>query len=250
MLYLVLGSVLFAISTEPSLSLATGIAPRLGSPLHLLTAGFLVLTAFGVGLRMFAAFSAAEPPPAAAWVLVVFGVPAPAGIAIGISYTSNALLAVSAASALAAAATFLVVILHYWRRQRRRRAAWWLLVAAAAMLVAGEALGGLFAFDPRLRVNLIAVHAQVNVIGFGGLLIFGVLFALSGGRAARPGTIPPGISIAVVWPAALGLRLVGAALGLSALAAAGAIAILATLVLAARDARPPGTRVPPGQAAA
>lgn len=245
LLYLIAGAALLAlVAAAPAAAAAWGLPPSIRWPLHLLTVGFIATTVFGIGTRMFSAFSGTQAPPAAVWVIALCGVPAPAGIAAGLALGDARLVALSGALALTAAVAFCGTVAWLGARQRRRRRAWYLMLAASLMLVAGECLGLLFALDPAFLV-LAAVHGQINTLGFAGLMIFGVLFELSGGRAARPDAFTPGISLAFVWPAALALRTVGTWYGVPAMSAVADVALLGTLVLAAMDAHPASPRGPP-----
>ncbi len=227
-----------------------GAAPTIAWPLHLITAGFIALSVFGIGTRMFAAFSGVESPAAAVWTIALFGIAAPAGIAAGLAAGNYGEVALFAAAGLVASSTFAGLLLFMWvRHRRRRRKAWYLLMAASAMLVAGEALGALFALDPAL-LRLAPVHGEVNVLGFAGLMVFGVLFELSGGQAARPGPMPVGAWVAFAWPPALALRAAGVWWNEPWLAVLGDAALLASFALAARSAHPAGPRAAAGKAAA
>jgi hypothetical protein len=247
LLYLTVGGALFAVATDLDLGASIGMRLLFPGPLHLVTAGFIVLMVFGIGLRMFSAFSGRDAPPRAAWAIAVLGVPAPAGIAIGLSMwpPDYVVVAASGACALAAACTFAGVVLVMRANQRRPRAAWWLLTAAALMLVAGETLGVLFGVFPYEYSRLTPIHAQFNLLGFAALMIFGVLFEFSGGAPAMPGRLTPGIAIAFLWPAALSLRLAGAWGEVQALSAVGSLILAGSLAAAVWDAHPRGPRKRP-----
>jgi hypothetical protein len=246
LLYLTLGGALFALAMAPALGASIDLGILFPGPLHLVTAGFIVLMVFGIGLRMFSAFSGRDAPPRAAWAIALLGVPAPAGIAWGLATApaNYALVAACGAAALAAACTFAATVLVMRANQRRPRAAWWLLTAAALMLVAGEGLGVLFGAVPYQHLALAPVHAQFNLLGFAALMIFGVLFEFSGGAPAVPGRATPGIAIAALWPAALALRLAGVAAGVHVLSALGALILAGSLVAAVWDAHPRRRRRP------
>jgi nitrite reductase (NO-forming) len=240
------GALLALVALAPQAALDLGLSPSPAWPLHLVTAGFLANAVFGVGTRMFAAFASAQAPPRAVWVVALAGAAAPAGIASGLSRYSYTEVAASGAVALVAAVTFAAVVIHLWRRQsRRQRAAWYLLVAASLSLVAGEALGALFGAYPAY-LSMAAVHAQINVLGFVGLTVFGVLFLLSGGGAARPDFLDPGISIAFLWPAALALRAVATVAGTEWGATIADAVLVASYLVAARSSHPARPR--PGAA--
>jgi len=244
--YLAVGSALVAVATQPDLRRATGFAGTLAGPLHLVTAGFIVLTVFGIGLRMFSAFSGTQPRPAVAWAVAALGVPAPAGLAFALAGTPPdwRLVAAFGAMALGAASVFAGAVLHMRAHQRRPRAAWWLLAAAAVMLVVGESLGVLFGVDPAW-LYLAPVHAQINLLGFAALMIFGVLFELSGAAPARPGRVSAGVAVAAVWPLALLLRLAGYVAGSEPAVAASSLLIAGSLAAAIWDAHPRRGRPPP-----
>jgi hypothetical protein len=239
LVYLVCGGACLAlVAWLPDVVARAGLLPTIAWPLHLVTAGFIALSVFGIGTRMFGAFSGVEAPPRAVWTIAIFGLAAPAGIAAGLARGRYDEVALFAAVGLVASATFSGVVFLMWmRHRRRRRSAWYLLLAASAMLVAGEALGALFALDPAL-LRLAPVHGQINVLGFAGLMVFGVLFELSGGQSARPGLMPAGAWVAFVWPPALALRAVGVWWWNPWVAAIGDAALLASFAAAARSARP------------
>lgn len=243
LVHLAAGSaLLFAVAASPDGF--TGLRPTTLSlwPLHLLTAGFVVLTVFGVGVRMFASFSGVEPPAAAVWIMLVCGALAPTGLALSLERFSLTWIALFGTIAAAAAVTFAALVLFMWvRHRRRRRKAWYLIIAAALTLVAGESLAVAFALDPR-GWALAPVHGEINTVGFAGLMIFGVLFELSAGRAARPDVLSPGHAIAFAWPAGLAMRALGYFFLAPALAGVGDLLILGALLLAARDAHPRGPR--------
>lgn len=244
LVYLMVGGALFAAATNRDLGAAVGLQLLFPAPLHLITAGFIVLMVFGIGLRMFSAFSGRDAPRAAAWAIAALGVPAPAGIALGLGLwpPDYTIVALSGTAALAAACTFAATVLVMRANQRRPRAAWWLITAAALMLVCGESLGVVFGAFPFEYFRLTPVHAQMNLLGFAALMIFGVLFEFSGGAPAMPGRVTPGIAIAGLWPAALFLRLGGYFWGLPELATFGSLIIVGSLAAAVWDAHPRGPR--------
>ncbi len=183
---LLLGAALLHLAVGSALLLALAAAPDPSSgtrpetlalwPLHLLTAGFVVLMVFGVGARMFASFSGVEPPAAALWLVLGCGAAAPAGLAVGLKSFDLPWIAAFGILALAAAVTFASLVLFMWvRHRRRRRKAWYLIIASSLTLVAGEALAVAFALDPR-GFLLAPVHGEINTVGFAGLMIF--LFTL------------------------------------------------------------------------
>lgn len=243
LLHLAVGSaLLFAVSAVPDPVTGLGTTTLSLWPLHLLTAGFVVLTVFGVGARMFASFSGVNPPARAVWLVLVMGAAAPSALAFGIKSFNLPWIAAAGTLAMAAAIAFASLVLYMWVGHRtRRRKAWFLIIASSLMLVGGEAMAVGFALDPRGMV-LAPVHGEVNTVGFAGLMIFGVLFELSGGAAAKPGVFSPGILIAFAWPVGLALRALGFALLAPPLAGLGDALILGTLILAALEAHPRGPK--------
>lgn len=244
--YLASGGVsLSLVAWAPATVASAGLAPTFAWPLHLITAGFVALSVFGVGSRMFGSFAGVKARPALVWVIALAGVLAPAGIAAGLATFHFAWIAAFGAIALVAACAFAGLVVWMWAHQaRRRRSAWMLLVAGALSLVAGESLGALFGADPAL-IAFAAIHGQTNALGFAGLTIFGVLFLLSGGEAARPDATFPGVWIGLLWPAALALRAIAAVAGLAAPAVLADAVLLGSFAFAARSSHP--RRGPPAQ---
>jgi hypothetical protein len=85
-------------------------------------------------------------------------------------------------------------------------------IGAAAMLAAGLALALLFALDPAAGARLRQVHAQLNLFGWGGLLVSGVGYYLFPRFAGEP----------LRWPRLARLQLALLAGGVALAAAGGA----------------------------
>lgn len=153
---------------------------------HLLAAGFATVLVFSVGFRLLPRFLVVDSPTRMPWLVLPAGALGPALIAAGL-YSGPVFQLGAALEALAIggfAATYLVM---FWRSDRRRVGLWGPVAGVLAGAV-GVGLGLQFAFDA-LQADLATLHRLLNVFGFLGLTIVGLLYQF----------YPPAVG---VWPGA------------------------------------------------
>ena len=157
-----------------------------GSPAgtaHLLGAGAAALLVFAVGFRLLPRFMASTPPRGAIFLVLPTGALGPLLIALGLPTAPGAPAGVPAeplfvAGALleaAAVAGFALVVTILFVRTDRDRVGFWGPLAGGIAGVGAVALGVWFALVG-LDSALIAAHLRLNLLGFLGLTIVGVVY--------------------------------------------------------------------------
>ncbi len=174
-LYLPVSAAAFLAQSLPQTGFSFG--PDLAAPsaLHLYTLGFIVLMVFGVALHLYSRFLGTPASARGATAMVVLGVASPVGIVLAITDPGlGALFPASAAAEALAAFVFIGVLVRMYLRSGKRRPAFRYAAGSLAFLGLGIALGVGFAVDPSLRAYA-PVHGWVNLLGFAGLMILGIL---------------------------------------------------------------------------
>ncbi len=170
MLYLLAGSYGLLAGATPLPTLLGGSVVRLS---HLFGAGFALLLLFAVGYRLLPRFLVASPPRALAVIVLPAGAIGPALIAIG--YPSGSLFLLGAALEATAVCGFAVSYGWLFVRTDRDRVGFYGPLLGVVAGLGGVALGVWFAtvgFPP----DFVMAHWRLNVFGFLGLSIAGVLF--------------------------------------------------------------------------
>lgn len=170
LLYLAFGSYeLFSLYTWLP-GFLDGYFPRIS---HLLAAGFAALLLFSIGFRLLPRFLVEHPPKTLVGIVLPSGAVAPLLLAVslgdGVLFIVGALLMAVAVTGFA-----LVITLMYLRSDRVRTGFQSVLLGAAAG-VSAVSLGLMFTFV-RIEPGLVALHARLNLLGFLGLSIVGVIY--------------------------------------------------------------------------
>ena len=159
--------------------------------LHLYTLGFISLMVFGVGLHLLPRFLDAVPNRAAVRVLLVLALPSPAGVALlmpllhSFADPLRPLFVLVASMEALAALLFSALVGVLWWTSGKRRPATSFHVLAGLWLSLGVALGVAFGVDPVATLGWAPAHGWVNLLGFAGFSILGVLAEVLPPYAAR-----------------------------------------------------------------
>ncbi len=176
---------------------------------HLLAAGFATVLVFSVGFRLLPRFLVVDSPQWLPFLVLPAGAVGPALIAGGLY--SGPLFVAGAALEAAALVGFALVYVAMFLRSERRRVGFWGPLAGALAGVVGVGLGLQFAVDG-LQPELVALHRRLNVFGFLGLTIVGLLYQFyppavgdwpgAGDRLALAtmGTLAAGVGLAGLGP--------------------------------------------------
>lgn len=230
------------------------VTPRLGlisAHFHLAVAGFVLMTAVGVGSRMLPMFYGTAtplPPWADRWLPRILAVGALAYAAGAI--VASVLLAWAGAVVLAAGALLFLWFGWGWFARRARRAldpATALLTLSLAALGAAVPLGLMALAAGLRRPGVLIAYAVLLLLGFGTMLVLGVSYRVLptltwhhrfAAQASRPGTPPlpallaPRLGWAAAAAASTGLPCFTVGLLAQAAVPARAGAALLTLALA------------------
>ncbi len=180
--YLLLGS--YALLASSLAGLSSAVLPGFGGvpflldgypprSTHLLAAGSAALLIFSVGSRLLPRFFVATPPVWLTRVTLALGAVAPGLLAWGLP--SGTALRVGAALEAGAVVGYATLVVTLRRRSDRDRVGFDGVLAGALSGVIGVLLGLSFAFG-RVDAALATVHFRVNVLGFLGTTIVGLLF--------------------------------------------------------------------------
>ncbi len=229
--YLLGSAFAFLLTSLPQTNHSFGPGLFFPSALHLYTLGFVTLMIFGVGLHLFPRFLGVPASSASATIILALGVPMPLGVALFMNLPGPAFPIAAALEALAAL-VFVAAVVWTFLRSAKRRPAFRFVLASLGFLATGVALGAGFGIVPASRA-FVPVHGWINLAGFVGLMIFGVLqevvspYAFKGYAAAvRAGTI----HAAVIVPALI-VYLIGEAMAIAGMAVGDAVAALGLLSL-------------------
>lgn len=171
-LYLLLGS--YAL-----LALHTPAPPTVGhgwvGPAHLLATGFATLLLFAVGARLLPRFTNATPPLWLVSLVLLCGAAGPAALVVG--FPAGPVFLLGAVLEASGVVGFAAVCVRLLATTDRHRAGFVGVAAGMASGVAGVALGVGFAAGLFVPVDrLVVAHFRLNVLGFLGLTVVGVLF--------------------------------------------------------------------------
>lgn len=140
---------------------------------HLLAAGFATLLLLSVGFRLLPRFLVVDSPTWLPWLVLPAGALGPLLIAAGL-YRGPVFRLGAGLEAMAVGGFALAYAVLFARSDRRRVGLWGPLLGAGAGAV-GVGLGLQFAFDA-LQADLATLHRRLNVFGFLGLTIVGLLY--------------------------------------------------------------------------
>ena len=176
---------------------------------HLLAAGFAATLVFSVGFRLLPRFLVVDSPRRLPFLVLPAGAAGPALIAAGL-YSGPVFVAGAVLEAVAVGG-FALAYASMFRRSDRRRVGFWGPLAGVAAGVLGVGLGLQFAVDA-LQADLAVLHRRLNVFGFLGLTVVGLLYQLyppavgnwpgAGDRLALAtiGTMATGVLLAGLGP--------------------------------------------------
>ncbi|MEF8775143.1 MAG: hypothetical protein V5A43_01410 [Haloarculaceae archaeon] len=168
--YLAVGSYELLAGTTGLPTLLDGTYVRVA---HLLGAGFAGVLVFSVGFRLLTRFLVVPSPRVVPAVVLPAGALGPAliasGLYVGFGFRVGAVLEAIAVT------TFAGWYLGAFRRSERQRVGLWGPLAGVGAGVVGVGLGLHFAFV-NLGADLAVLHRRLNVVGFLGLTIVGLLY--------------------------------------------------------------------------
>lgn len=176
--YLLGGSIGFALAAPGGRALLPVIAPYGSSFLHLFTLGFVFVAVAAIALHLLPRFWDVLPSPRPTRVLTILAVVSPAGVAATLPSASTVgplryvFIAFALGEALAAV-SFAFVVGWMWHRSRMRRPAAPFFVLGGMWLVGGVLLGG-FAAASETGLRLTTIHAWIALFGFAGLMLAGI----------------------------------------------------------------------------
>jgi hypothetical protein len=140
---------------------------------HLLAAGFAAMLIFSVGFRLLPRFLVVDSPERLPLLVLPAGAIGPVLIAAGL-YSGPLFVAGAVLEALAVVG-FAAAYGSMFVRSERRRVGFWGPLLGALAGVLGVGLGLQFALDA-LQADLALLHRTLNVFGFLGLTIVGLLY--------------------------------------------------------------------------
>ncbi|ODR82553.1 hypothetical protein BG842_18430 [Haladaptatus sp. W1] len=224
--YLALGSYELLARTTTLPALTDGYLPRLS---HLLGAGAAGVLVFALGSRLLPRFFDVRPPTPFIFVVLPTGALAPILLATnlwgGFWFRVGA---VAEATAMVGFATLTVIC--FVRSDRRRVGLYGVLAGSLAGAIA-VALGLSFAFDGA-SAALLAAHRELNLLGFLGLTIVGLVFQFyppSAGRFLGASEQSAGVVVAAL-AGGLAIEVVGLGVGGAPVVVAGnVVSLLGTL---------------------
>jgi hypothetical protein len=190
---------------------------------HLLAAGTATLLVFAIGFRLLPRFLVATPPRRLPAVVLAAGAIAPTLLVW--DFGGGTLFRLGAVLEAVAIVGFAVSYAVLYSRSGSRRVAFLGPLLGGASGVLGVGLGLFFAFgtvDP----GLVSAHRRLNLLGFLGLTIVGVVFQFYPPAIGRFPGANDRSALAVILGLAggIGLQTVGLGSGLPAVERAGAIA--------------------------